>query len=44
MRFINVISRTDAYVIIRNLSLKPKSSGTIDVDILVLSELKSLRN
>lgn len=44
MRIINVTSNTNAYVIIRNLNLKPGASGTIDVDILVLSELKSLRN
>ena len=44
MRFINVISRTDAYILIRDLNLKPKAAGTIDVDTLILSELKSLRN
>lgn len=44
MRIINVTSNTNAYVIIGNLNLKPGASGTIDVDILVLSELKSLRN
>lgn len=44
MKIINVTSNTNAYVIIGNLNLKPGASGTIDVDILVLSELKSLRN
>ena len=44
MRIINVISRTDAYILIRDLNLKPKAAGTIDVDTLILSELKSLRN
>ena len=44
MRFINVISQTDAYVSVRNLNLKPGAAGTIDVDILIVSELKSLRN
>ena len=44
MRIINVTSNTNAYVIIKNLNLKPGASGTIDVDILVLSELKSLKN
>ena len=44
MRIINVISRTDAYILIRDLNLKPKAVGTIDVDTLILSELKSLRN
>ena len=44
MRFINVISQTDAYILIRDLNLKPKAAGTIDVDTLILSELKSLRN
>ena len=44
MRFINVISQTDAYILIRDLNLKPRAAGTIDVDTLILSELKSLRN
>ena len=44
MRIINVISRTDAYVLIRGLNLKPGAAGTMDVDILTVSELKSLRN
>lgn len=44
MRIINVISQTDAYILIRDLNLKPRTSGTIDVDTLLLSELKSLRN
>ena len=44
MRIINVISRTDAYILIRDLNLKPRAAGTIDVDTLILSELKSLRN
>lgn len=44
MRNVNIVSNTNAYVIIRNLNLKPGTSGTIDVDILVLSELKSLKN
>ena len=44
MRNVNIVSNTNAYVIIKNLNLKPGASGTIDVDILVLSELKSLRN
>lgn len=44
MRIINVISRTDAYILVRDLNLKPKAAGTIDVDTLILSELKSLKN
>lgn len=44
MRIINVISKTDAYILIRDLNLKPRAAGTIDVDTLILSELKSLRN
>ena len=44
MRIINVISQTDAYILIRDLNLKPRTAGTIDVDTLLLSELKSLRN
>ena len=44
MRIINVISRTNAYISIRDLNLKPRAAGTIDVDTLILSELKSLRN
>lgn len=44
MRIINVTSNTDAYVSIRDLNLKPRAAGTIDVDILIVSELKSLRN
>lgn len=44
MRIINVISQTDAYMLIRDLNLKPRIAGTIDVDTLLLSELKSLRN
>lgn len=44
MRIINVISKTDAYILIRDLNLKPRTAGTIDVDTLLLSELKSLRN
>lgn len=44
MTIINVISRTDAYILIRDLNLKPRAAGTIDVDTLLLSELKSLRN
>lgn len=44
MKIINVISQTDAYILIRDLNLKPRTAGTIDVDTLLLSELKSLRN
>ena len=44
MRIINIISNTNAYVSIRDLNLKPGAAGTIDVDILIVSELKSLRN
>lgn len=44
MKIINVISQTDAYTLIRDLNLKPRTAGTIDVDTLLLSELKSLRN
>lgn len=44
MKIVNVTSTTNAYVIIRDLSLKPGASGSIDVDILLLSELKSIRN
>lgn len=44
MKIINVISQTDAYTLIRDLNLKPRTAGTIDVDTLILSELKSLRN
>ena len=44
MRIINITSNTNAYVSIRDLNLKPGAAGTIDVDILIVSELKSLRN
>lgn len=44
MKNINITSNTYAYVIIRDLSLKPGASGTIDADILLLTELKGLRN
>lgn len=44
MKIINITSNTYAYVIIRDLSLKPGESGSIDADILLLTELKGLRN
>lgn len=44
MRIINITSNTNAYVSIRDLNLKPRAAGTIDVDILISTELKSLRN
>lgn len=44
MRIINITSNTNAYVSIRDLNLKPSAEDFIDVDILIVSELKSLRN
>ena len=34
MRIINITSNTNAYVSIRDLTLKPFAAGPIDVDIL----------
>lgn len=44
MRNVNIVSNTSSYIIISSLSIKPGDSGVIDVDTLLLSELKSLRN
>ena len=44
MRNVNIVSNTASYIIIASLSIKPGDSGILDVDTLLLSELKSLRN